>query len=286
MNLTSFKQSSKSDSPHYLLFGHPVEHSFSPIMHNTALDHYGMNARYHAIDLQNSELSELAAYLNRDQFLGANITIPYKQVISDYLDQIDRSAKDIGAVNTIVKNDYSLEGFNTDLYGFLSPLENYKDEIVGGRTIIFGTGGASRAIVVALQKIGVEEIYLISRTPGGITSYADFENVQIHSYNEWTSLSEEAELIVNATPLGMYPKVDQSPVRDREQQFLAEAICYDIVYNPLKTKFLSQAEETGAKTIGGLEMLIQQGSRSFELWTEKPFPVEIIRDKLHEEIRN
>ncbi len=145
---------------------------------------------------------------------------------------------------------------------------------------------AERHVVVALQKIGVEEIYLISRTPGRINFYENFENVQIHSYNEWTSLSEEALLIVNATPLGMYPKVDQSPVRDTEQQFLAETICYDIVYNPLKTKFLSQAEETGAKTIGGLDMLIEQGSRSFELWTGKPFPVEIIKDKLHGEIKN
>ena len=286
MNLSSFKQSSGSNSPHYLLFGHPVEHSFSPIMHNTALNYYEMDARYHAIDLQNNELSELAAYLNHDLFLGANITIPYKQVIYDYLDRIDKSAKDIGAVNTIVKQNIGLEGFNTDLYGFLSPLEKFKDEIGGGRTIVFGTGGASRAIVLALQKIGVEEIYLISRSPGRINSYENFENVQIRSYNEWVSLSEEAELIVNATPLGMYPKVDQSPVRDTEQQFLADTICYDIVYNPLKTKFLNQAEEIGAKTIGGLDMLIEQGSHSFELWTGKSFPVEIIREKLHEKINN
>lgn len=286
MNLTSFQQSTGADSPHYLLFGHPVEHSFSPLMHNTSLDYYGMNARYHAIDLQNNELSELAVHMNHDHFMGANITIPYKQIITDYLDQIDRSARNIGAVNTIVKHDYSLEGYNTDLDGFLSPLQDYVDEIAGSRVIVFGTGGASRAIVVALQKVGVEEIYLISRTPGRITFYKDFDYVQVRSYSEWTSLAEGAALIVNATPLGMYPKVDQSPVRDTEQQFLAEKICYDIVYNPLKTKFLKQADKTGAKTIGGLEMLIQQGSKSFELWTGKPFPIKIIREKLHEEIKN
>lgn len=286
MNLTTFLNSPKAENPHYLLFGHPVGHSWSPLMHNTALEYYGLEARYHAIDLQSQELSQLASFLNRDTFLGANITVPYKQLIGDYLDRTDRSAQEIGAINTIVKSDYRLTGYNTDLHGFLSPLRDFEDEIAGFDAIVFGTGGASRAIIAGLIELGVHEIYLVSRNPDRISSFMDMEQVHVISYHEWPSRGEDAYLIINATPLGMHPKVNQSPVRESEKQFLADRICYDIVYNPLQTTFLQQAQSVGAQTIGGLEMLIQQGSRSFELWTCKQFPIEIIRKKLYESIQN
>lgn len=286
MNLKEFKRSPESEKPHYLLFGHPVEHSWSPLMHNRALQYHEMDATYYAVDLESSELTELAAFLNKDTFLGANITIPYKQVIADYVDHIDQEARKIGAINTIVKNDYSVEGYNTDYEGFLSPLKDFEDGLSGSNAIIFGTGGASKAIVVALLKIGIEEIFLVSRTPGKISSFKDFERVKIISYHEWTSLVDEVLLIVNATPLGMHPNTDESPVRDSEIQFLEGRICYDIVYNPIETKFLRQAEQTETTTISGLEMLIQQGSRSFELWTGHSFPTEIIRSTLDERLNN
>lgn len=286
MNLTAFKKSSKSGSHHYLLLGHPVEHSWSPLMHNTALQHYGIDAQYHAIDLQNNELSDLSAYLNKKTFLGANITIPYKQLITEYLDEIRYPAGKIEAVNTIVKQNNRLIGYNTDYEGFLSPLEEFEDELLGFNAVVFGTGGAAKAIVVALIELGIKNIYLVSRTPGRITLFNNFEQVGVISYNEWTSLTEEVMLVVNATPLGMQPGTEKSPVRDSEIQFLRDCICYDIVYNPVKTKFLKQAERAEATTINGLEMLIQQGSRSFKLWTGRPFPTEIIRSILHERFKN
>lgn len=286
MNLTAFTKSSKSDNPHYLLLGHPVEHSWSPLMHNIALQHYGIDAQYHAIDLQNNELTDLSASLNREAFLGANITIPYKQLITEYLDEIHYPAGKIEAVNTIVKQNNRLEGHNTDYEGFLSPLEEFEDELFGYNAVIFGTGGAAKTIVIALIELGIENIYAVSRTPGRITSFNNFNQAEVISYNEWTSLSEEVMLVVNATPLGMDPDTEKSPVRDSEIQFLRGCICYDIVYNPVKTKFLRQAEKTGATTINGLEMLIQQGSRSFKLWTGRPFPIEIIRSILHERFKN
>jgi shikimate dehydrogenase len=286
MNLTNFKNDTKSRKPHYLLLGHPVEHSWSPLMHNTALKHYNMEAEYFAIDLENNELAELAAFFNRDTFLGANITIPYKQIITDFLDDVDRPAQEMGAVNTIVKQHYHLKGYNTDYKGFVSPLENFAGLIEGMGAIVFGTGGASRAIVVGLVKMGIERIYLVSRTPDRISSFDEFELVQLISYDQWTTFSSESMLIVNATPLGMYPNIDKSPIRESEKNFLEDRICYDIVYNPLETKFLKQAEEVGATTINGLEMLIQQGSRSFELWTGRTFPLEIIRNTLYERIAN
>lgn len=286
MNLTTFKNSDSSDNPHYLLLGHPVEHSWSPLMHNTALEHYNMPARYFAVDLQSNELTDLAVYMNRDMFLGANITIPYKQVITEYLDEIDSRAQEIGAVNTVVKSDHRLTGYNTDCAGFLAPLRDYEQELEGGRAIIFGTGGASRALVVGLEQMNIEEIYLVSRKPERVSSFDSFDRVKVISYNEWTAQSEEAALIVNATPLGMHPKTNRSPVRDMEKQFLDDTICYDIVYNPIKTMFLEQAESVGSTTIGGLEMLIQQGSRSFKHWTGRPFPIEIVRERLYEELKD
>lgn len=286
MNLTEFKQSPDSDKPHYLLLGHPVEHSWSPLMHNTALRYHEMEATYHAVDLQNSELTKLASYLNRETLLGANITIPYKQIIADYLDHIHKEAFKIGAVNTIVKKDFSIEGYNTDYEGFLSPLKEFENDLFGSNAIVFGTGGASKAIVVALLEVGIEEIFLVSRTPDTITSFEDFEQTNIISYHEWTSKLDEVLLMVNATPLGMHPNTNESPVRDSEIQFLQDRICYDIVYNPLKTKFLKQAEQIGTTTISGLEMLIQQGSRSFELWTGYSFPTELIRSTLDERFNN
>jgi len=286
MNLTDFINSSESASPHFVLLGHPVEHSWSPLMHNTALQHYGIDARYYAVDVRQQELSSLAAYLNKDSLLGANITIPYKQVIMDYLDDIAPQARDMGAVNTLVKNGFRLEGYNTDIDGFIAPLEDYGYELEGGRALVFGTGGASRAIVFGLKELTMEEIMLVSRSPARRSLFDEDNRVKIISYDEWTAYSDEASLIVNATPLGMYPKTGQSPVRDTEKQFLADAICYDIVYNPAETKFLRQAESVGSTTIGGLEMLIQQGSCSFEYWNGQPFPINIVRNALHEKLEN
>lgn len=285
MTLSSFLKSGKAQAPHYVLFGNPVEHSVSPLMHNTALEFYGIDARYYAIRLQSNELSRLASYLNKETFLGANITIPYKQIIADYVDSVDSTAQSIGAVNTIVKKELQLKGFNTDVGGFLDPLDPYLGMLEDGRAIVFGTGGASRALVAALTEIGMQEIYLVSRQPAGITSFAGHGRVSVISYDAWPSYASEASLIVNATPLGMDPKVDQSPVKQAEGEYLADSICYDIVYNPQRTKFLQLAEEAGATTLGGLEMLIQQGSRSFEHWTGKPFPVKKIRNLLHEKLQ-
>lgn len=284
MNLTDFKRSAKSEKPHYLLLGNPVEHSWSPLMHNAALRHLGLEAQYFAINLQSNELTDLASFFNRETFLGANVTIPYKRSIADYLDTIDSFVQEIGAVNTIVKHQFHLEGFNTDYNGFLSPLEKFAGVIEGMGVIVFGTGGASRAIVVALKEMGAEMIYLVSRKPHQVTSFNAFERVQVIGYNQWTTFAEESTLIVNATPLGMYPNTEKSPVRDRETNYLTDHICYDIVYNPINTKFLSQAQEVGATTINGLEMFIQQAAHSFKLWTGRSFPVKIVRNKLNERI--
>lgn len=244
-----------------------------------------MDSEYHAVKLEQSELSSLAAHLNKESFRGANITIPYKQVLMDYMDSLDATASAIGAINTIVRENYTLSGYNTDSYGFSVPLQDFADELEHSKALIFGTGGATRAIIHALKEYHIEEIVLISRRPGQVTEFDVDEPVSIAGYESWTAHAEEASLVVNATPLGMSPKSDRAPIREEEKEALGGKICYDIVYNPVKTRFLELAEEAGARTIGGLEMLIHQGSKSFELWTGKSFPIKEVRKKLYEAIQ-
>ena len=281
MNLTEFRKSTFSSRPHFLLLGNPVDHSLSPLMHNTASEYYDIDIQYHAVNLEQSELSLLAAYLNKETFKGSNITIPYKQLLMDFVDQLDPTASKIGAINTIVKDEFTLTGYNTDSYGFSVPLQQYSDELEDTKAIIFGTGGATKAIIHALKELNIPEVVVISRNPEQRTEFNNFDSVYITGYDNWTAYAEDALLIVNATPLGMSPRTDSAPIRNDESSLLEDKICYDIVYNPVKTKFLAMAEKAGARIVGGLEMLIHQGSKSFELWTGKPFPIEIVRNKVH-----
>lgn len=285
MRLQQFQTSSYSDQPHLLLLGHPVAHSLSPLMHNTAAEYYGLDVRYHAVDLEPDELGSMAARFNSELFRGANITVPYKERMMDFVDELDGDAQSIGAINTIVPGAHRLTGYNTDIYGFMHPLEPYGGALDGCRALIFGTGGAARAVVHGLMEAGAVELLLVSRSPGRITSYNHLDRVRVIGYEEWTAYADESALVVNATPMGMEPNTDTAPVRKEEKQSLSDKICYDIVYKPQKTRFLRLAEEAGAMAvIGGLEMLIQQGSKSFELWTGKPFPVELIRQTIHEQL--
>lgn len=250
-------------------------------MHNRAADLLGMELKYHAVRLEANELSSLPPLFNSSHFQGANVTIPYKETLLPFVDQLDDTAGQIGAINTIAREGNSLWGYNTDVFGFQEPLRPWLKELENSKAVVFGTGGASRAIVNALDNMRLEEIVVVSRNPERRSSFTH-PKVRITGYANWTAMAEGASLIVNATPLGMEPDIDSSPVRVGGEEPLRDAICYDIVYKPLKTKFLKQAENAGARTIGGLEMLMQQGSRSFEIWTGSAFPLDEIRTYLGE----
>jgi shikimate dehydrogenase len=279
MKFTDFLQSKASKEPHYLLIGNPVSHSVSPLMHNTALNYYQIDATYYGIRLEIQELSSLVSHFNNSAFLGANITIPYKMEMLAIVDELTPTASAIGAVNTIIKKDDKLIGHNTDADGFIQPLlELDTEEIDTDRAIIFGTGGATKAIEYALNDFGFEEVYLVSREPNRFNQRSAF----YCSYDNWFDYADEASLIINATPLGMYPNVETSPVQDNDIDLLSDKICYDIVYNPVETKFIRQAKQAQGITIGGLDMLIHQGAESFLKWTGKRFPVGLIKMKLDE----
>lgn len=283
MDFSDFLQSASSRHPHYLLIGSPISHSVSPLMHNTALGHYGLKAEYHAVAVRNSDISTLIAHFNRLEFLGANITIPYKETLFDAMDTLGMEAAQIGAINTIVKRDGKIIGENTDEYGFRVPIEEYEDELAGERAIIFGTGGATKAILYALRELGVEDIVMVSRRPD---QYDERSDIIMCNYENWGAYAEEAAIIINATPLGMTPNTDASPVKEQEVELLSDKICYDVVYNPRETKFLKQAKAAGGISVEGLDMLVYQGAKAFKLWTGQEFPTGLIKMKLEDVFPN
>lgn len=273
--------SEAAQKPHYLVVGHPISHSLSPLMHRIALQYHRMDAGYYAVDLEQKDLSSFIAWINRDAFLGANITIPYKQEMIRVVDRPDVTVESIGALNTIVKRDKEILGFNTDVAGFRFPLRQHEDLLAGEQAIIFGTGGASRAVRFGLRQLGVRRLVMVSRNPGQqITPVPSDDSLVVCSYQNWNAYADEAALIINTTPLGMAPERQRSPVREEEIKYLEGKICYDLVYNPVRTTFIKQAEKAGARCITGMDMFIHQGNESFRLWTGKSFPVKQIRKKL------
>ena len=279
MNLKNFLKTDFVGQPFMVLIGHPVSHSLSPLMHNTAATYSGVDLTYSAVDVLPDELTRLPALFNHPNFRGANVTIPHKSAVISMLDQVEDTVKDLGAVNTIYSAEGKIRGTNTDVYGFMHPLREYSDLLEDGEVVVFGSGGASRAVLYALGEAGVSVIYLVSRRPDDIQpdSYHSRAEIKPISYDAWTYYADDCSVIINTTPLGMHPKIDASPVGNEQIDFLANKICYDLVYNPVKTLFLKQAEQAGATPVRGLEMLVMQGSRSWEIWTGKPFPVKEVQ---------
>jgi shikimate dehydrogenase len=279
-----FKSKEISSLPHYLVIGHPIGHSLSPLMHQAALDYHHLNAQYFAIDLHSDDITDFISWLNRDTFLGCNITIPYKELFIDVVDRLDPTAAHLGVINTIAKSGSELIGYNTDVHGFLQPLEQFRDDLEGSAAIIFGTGGASKAVMAGLISSGITKILFVSRnvkTHRINKNRADAEiDVEYLDYSQWQAYIDDVSILINATPLGMYPNIAESPVKEVEMELLNGKICYDLVYNPLITTFLTYANRAGGHAIQGHHMLIHQGDHSFNIWTDKSFPLELIYQKI------
>lgn len=280
ISFEDFKTSEILKDPFFAVLGHPISHSISPLMHQTALDHLEIDAKYIALDLASNQLDEFIPWCNHENFLGCNITIPHKEVFAKIVDEIDPLAKEAGVVNTLVKSGFKLVGYNTDVYGFLQPLRSHLEDIEYSRAIIFGTGGASKAVKIALESEGFEELLFVSRNPNQKRIQGENSSIKIIDYNQWQSYADETDLFVNTTPVGMYPNSQETFLHAGEAELMEDKICYDLIYNPIETEFLKQAKKQGATTINGLDMLIYQGSKSFELWTGNPFPIDKIRRKL------
>lgn len=249
------------------LIGDPIAHSLSPAMHNAAFQAIGLDARYELLETPANKLRDAIARVRADDCLGANVTIPHKESVIEYLDQVDEWARTIGSVNTLVKRDGKLIGASTDGEGFLRALCDAQVNVQNARVVILGAGGAARAIVFALSRAQVASIVILNRTPARAQLLADrvraYSPIAVTANDE--GAIEHATLIVNTTPAGALPPGTSFP---------RDAIVFDLVYR--RTDFLRAAEHAGARAIDGLGMLVHQGVASFKLWTGRAAPVDVM----------
>ncbi len=270
------------------ILGHPLAHSLSPDMHNAAFAALGLDGRYLLLDVPPAGLAEAVRNVRVAGFCGASVTVPHKQAVMPLLDEITAEAKAIGAVNTIVRQDNRLIGDNTDWRGFLVPLREAGFDPAGRSCVVVGAGGAARAVVYALGRAGAASVHLFNRTSARAEALAHdlqplFPKTVLHAHSILAGAVRDAlahdtmVLLVNATSVGMWPNVDASPWQD-DLPIPAGATVYDLVYNPLQTKLLRQAEEAGCRTIHGEGMLVHQGAIAFELWTGRKAPLDVMFD--------
>lgn len=273
------------------IIGHPIKHSFSPKLHNSTFQKLGLNYIYLPFDVPSINLKETLKAMGLLRIRGLNVTIPHKERIIQFMDHVSEEASTVGAVNTVVNEGNQFFGYNTDVNGIVESLNPYKEEIAKKTATVIGAGGAARAVLYALiRNFKVSKINIINRTEERLDTIKDYFDDKMHFDNistyelmpkENLEIYKSSKLIVNTTSLGMTPNIDDSPT-DLPESFNSSQIVFDLVYNPLKTKFLELAESQGTKIIDGLKMFAVQGAKSFELWTG----TSIDSEEIYTELKN
>ena len=267
------------------LIGDPVEHSLSPPMHNAAFKHLKMDYVYVPYHVKKGMLSDAIAGAKSLNIKGLNVTIPHKTDVIKHLDELDKSAELIGAVNTIKFHEEWTKGYNTDGIGAVKAIEEVSS-VKNKKIIILGAGGAARAISFQILMDGAESLVIANRTvtnaeqlqkdlAGKLGADVKSTDLGVKLENELSS----ADILINTTPIGMYPNVDQEPLVKAELMH-ENLVVKDCVYNPLQTGLIKEAEKCNAKIVSGLKMLIYQGIESFRIWTGVTPPVEIFERAL------
>ncbi|MBT4539942.1 shikimate dehydrogenase [Candidatus Woesearchaeota archaeon] len=269
-----------------LLIGDPVAHSMSSIMHNAAFEKVGLDIVYETKCVKADELKNTVKNLRSSNITGFNITIPHKQNIINELDEIDSVAKQIGAVNSVLNENGKLKGFNTDWLGALKAieekLESEGNNLKDMKVVLVGAGGAGRAITYAMSSVGIkgDNLIIMSKKKEDADKLADEFNGKSVDISELNNI--KADLLINATPVGMHPNINDTITTSNTLKNFK--IVFDIVYNPLKTRLLREAEEAGCKTIDGLKMLVHQGAAAFELWIGEKPDVDLMYDVVKKEL--
>ncbi|MDV3426033.1 MAG: shikimate dehydrogenase [Bacillota bacterium] len=252
------------------LIGEKLGHSYSAEIHSLLYKKLNINAHYYTFEIDRSRLSSAVDSMKTLNIKGLNVTIPYKTQVMKHIDRISSEAKNIGAVNTITLENGKTHGYNTDYFGFLATLDKYKVDIKDKKIVLLGTGGVSKSAKQYLLDNGVSDIKTASRSP---------KNADEISYSDIRKL-EDMDIIINCTPVGMFPNIDNSPVGpDVISKF---KIALDMIYNPEKTKFLKIAEDLGLKTANGLYMLVVQAIKSEELWNNIKIEEAVINEIYNE----
>ncbi len=269
------------------VIGYPIEHSLSPIMHNAALTEMGADLVYVPFEIAPENLEQAIQGFAAIGIQGFSITIPHKQAIMPLLSEVSEVAQEIGAVNTVWRTEKGWSGTNTDAEGFLAPLTSMQRDWSQSVAVILGNGGAARAVVAGCVELGCAEIHIVGRDTQKLEAFSQSWDsslgLQVRAWETLPELLPRADLLVNATPIGMSPRVDKSPLTSAEaDQLKAGVIAYDLIYTPNPTMFLQQVSDRGGVAIDGLEMLIQQGAAALQIWTQQSVPVEKMRRSLRE----
>ena len=260
------------------IIGNPLSHSLSKVMQEAAFKSLDLQGSYDVLETKSEDLIQRIKFLKTNNYDGFNVTIPHKVPITVFLSEVDDVANMAGSVNTVLINeDKTLKGFNTDVYGFMKPIDDM--DLNGKKAAVLGTGGASRAVVCGLSLKGISKIDMFSRnvinSSNAVNTLKErFKDIEIKllQYEILSSL-KDVDIVVNTTPLGMKNfRQGISPLSDEIIQTLPDdAIVYDIVYNPIKTELINKAIKYNKQYKTGIDMLVYQGAKAFEIWTgQKP----------------
>jgi len=262
------------------LVGYPVEHSVSPAMHNACFRALGLDYEYRLAPVEPGELAAFMGGAMRSRRVrGCNVTIPHKVEVMGHLDMVDSAAGAIGAVNTVLNDEGALKGYNTDYIGGVRALEEEYGDLGDAEVVILGAGGVARALIYGLRW-KAQSVTILNRDPRKSKTLVDSFKEDSTASLRHGSLGElgdrlgSADILVNTTPVGMSPHTDATPVP--MGLLRRELLVYDLVYNPAETRLLKEAQLVGARTLGGLKMLIYQGVEAFRLWTGQEPPTDIM----------
>jgi shikimate dehydrogenase len=271
------------------LIGHPIKHSYSPFIHNVTIELKKLDYIYLPFDVPAANLKNALKGMVALGIRGFNVTIPHKESILQHMNEVSEEASIIGAVNTIVNDQGELNGYNTDAHGVFESLLPYRDSIAGKDISIIGAGGAARAVIYTLiRNFKPSHINIINRTEQRADALKRYfkEKMKYEHFTvqelfppEIVETLKNSRLIVNTTPVGMYPDIEDS-ITSLQNSFVKDQIVFDLVYNPMRTRLLKLASEAGAETIDGLKMLVFQAAKAFELWTGEELPVEELHKSL------
>ena len=273
------------------VIGDPIAHTISPAMHNAVFVKMGLDYVYVSFQVKEEELSKAIDGMRALNIRGLNVTIPHKVAVIPLLDELDPLAEKIGAVNTISNDNGVLKGYNTDASGFLQALLERGIEPEEKKVVMLGAGGASRAISFILVERGAHLVILNRRLEraekltGRLSTTLNKEVKALELVaDNLAQVLGEADILVNATSVGMSPNINETPVPS--SLLKPGLVVVDIVYNPIRTRLLREAEEAGAKTINGVDMFVWQGALAFEIWTGAKAPVELMRAEVVRQLKN
>ena len=277
-----------ADVKRLAVIGYPIGHSMSPALYNAAFPALGVDAEYEAWSVPPDELPAAIQRLRGDEMLGMNVTVPHKQAVMPLLDEVDKVALEIGAVNCIAKNGNRLVGHNSDMYGFIRSLREAGCEPAGLKVVLLGAGGGSRSVAVGLVKAGAGAIAIAARNLERAAELAAALRPDAPASTWIGALSwqdegfvaacRSADLVVNCTPVGMRHTASEGESPLSAALLRPGLWVYDLVYNPVETRLLALAREAGARPVGGLDMLVYQAVESVRFYTGLDAPADIMRD--------